>query len=97
MASTSARLPTTSPQGIGTFKLWGVQDNFPGAGATTKFTRDLATVTNVSGIANGERAPDGLHPFEILTRIGPDALAAQLVESRAVIQRETGQTCACRK
>jgi hypothetical protein len=48
-------LPTASPQGIGTFKLWGVQDNFPGAGASLKFTRDLATVTNVSGIANGER------------------------------------------
>jgi len=48
-------LPTTSPQGIGQFKLWGVQDNFPGAGATMKFTRSLATVTNVAGIANGER------------------------------------------
>ncbi len=49
-------LPTTSAQGTGRFKLWALQDNAPGAGATTKFTRDMAAVTDVAGVANGERA-----------------------------------------
>jgi hypothetical protein len=48
-------LPVTSPQGTGTFKLFALQDNYPGFGATLKFSRDLAAVTNASGIANGER------------------------------------------
>jgi Tfp pilus tip-associated adhesin PilY1 len=48
-------LPTTSPQGTGRFKLWALQDNAPGAGATTKFTRDLAIVSDSGGAANGER------------------------------------------
>jgi Tfp pilus tip-associated adhesin PilY1 len=48
-------LPVTSPYGVGTFQLWGLQDNWPGAGATKKFTVSLAAVTNSGGIANGER------------------------------------------
>jgi hypothetical protein len=48
-------LPVTSPQGTGTFRLYGVLDNYPGSGGTVKFTRNLAAVTNSSGFTNGER------------------------------------------
>ena len=37
--------PATAPGGTGTFKLYGLKDNYAGAGATTKFAVDLATVT----------------------------------------------------
>lgn len=47
-------LPASAPGGTGTFKLYGLKDNYPGA-AQLKFTRDLAMVTNVGGLANGER------------------------------------------
>jgi PilC-like protein with beta-propeller domain len=53
-ATGSDILPVNAPGGTGTFKLFGVKDNFPAA-ATTKFTRNLATVTSSGGIANGER------------------------------------------
>ncbi|MBI2220806.1 MAG: hypothetical protein HYU53_06320 [Acidobacteria bacterium] len=56
-ATGSDLLPTTSPYGVGTFKLYALKDNAPtGAGATEKFTYSLAAVTDVGGIANGERA-----------------------------------------
>jgi Tfp pilus tip-associated adhesin PilY1 len=48
-------LAATAPGGTGTFRLYGLKDNFPGAGATTKFAKDLATVTVAGGLANGER------------------------------------------
>jgi Tfp pilus tip-associated adhesin PilY1 len=48
-------LPSTSPQGTGTFKLFGVQDNYPAPSATVKFTRNLQQVLNVGGVAHGER------------------------------------------
>ncbi|HXG71167.1 MAG TPA: hypothetical protein VNJ04_11240, partial [Gemmatimonadaceae bacterium] len=56
-ATGSDILPSAAPGGTGTFKLFGLKDNSPGAGATTKFTVNLATVTNQAGtgLATGER------------------------------------------
>ena len=49
-------LPTTAPGGVGTFKLISLKDNYPSNNnATVRFSVDLATVTNVGGIATGER------------------------------------------
>lgn len=53
-ATGSDLLAATAPGGTGTFKLYGLKDNYPGA-ATVKFTRDLATVSNVGGLPTGER------------------------------------------
>ncbi len=53
-ATGSDILPVTAPGGTGTFRLYGLKDNYPSA-ATTKFSQSLATVTNSGGIANGER------------------------------------------
>lgn len=55
-ATGSDLLAATAPGGLGTFKLWGLKDNAPAAGATTKFSRNLATVTATGGLATGERA-----------------------------------------
>jgi hypothetical protein len=55
-ATGSDLLPATTSGGIGTFKLFGLEDNFPAAGATTLFTRDLAPVTIGGGLVSGERA-----------------------------------------
>jgi hypothetical protein len=55
-ATGSDLLASSAPGGTGTFKLYGLKDNSPAAGATTKFAIDLATVTNSSGLATGERA-----------------------------------------
>jgi len=54
-ATGSDLLPSSAPGGLGTFKLWGLKDNAPAVGATVKFSRDLATVTNTGGLATGER------------------------------------------
>ncbi len=54
-ATGSDLLPASAPGGTGTFKLFGLKDNSPGAGATVKIQRDLATVTLSGGLANGER------------------------------------------
>ena len=54
-ATGSDILPVTAPGGLDTFKLYGLKDNSPGAGATTKFDISLATVTSASGLASGER------------------------------------------
>ena len=54
-ATGSDLLPSTAPGGTGTFRLYGLKDNYPGAGATTKFTIDLAATTNTGGLATGER------------------------------------------
>ncbi|MDQ3211225.1 MAG: hypothetical protein M3Q85_01015, partial [Acidobacteriota bacterium] len=48
-------LPSSAPGGTGTFKLYGLKDNAPAAGATTKFTINLAATSNTSGLATGER------------------------------------------
>ena len=48
-------MPSSAPGGTGTFKLYGLKDNSPASGATTKFAVDLATVTNSGGLATGER------------------------------------------
>ena len=57
-ATGSDLLASTAPGGVGTFSLYGLKDNYPGAGATVKFTRALAAVTNTAatGLATGERA-----------------------------------------
>jgi hypothetical protein len=54
-ATGSDLLASSTPGGTGTFKLYGLKDNNPAAGATTKFAHDLTTVTNSSGLATGER------------------------------------------
>jgi Tfp pilus tip-associated adhesin PilY1 len=54
-ATGSDLLASNAAGGTGTFKLYGLKDNRPGAGATTKFAVDLATVTNSGGLATGER------------------------------------------
>lgn len=54
-ATGSDLLASSAPGGTGTFKLYGLKDNAPAAGATTKFTINLATVTDSSGLATGER------------------------------------------
>ena len=54
-ATGSDLLPTTASGGTGTFKLFGLKDNSPAAGATTKFAINLAATTNSSGLATGER------------------------------------------
>ena len=51
----SELLPVTAPSSAGTFRLIGLKDNTPGAGATTKFTVNLAAVANNGGYAVGER------------------------------------------
>ena len=54
-ATGSDLLASSAPGGTGTFKLYGLKDNRPAAGATTKFAVNLATVTNSGGLATGER------------------------------------------
>jgi hypothetical protein len=56
-ATGSDLLPTTpsTAGGTGTFKLYGLKDNAPGAGATTKFAIDLAATTNSGALTTGER------------------------------------------
>jgi Tfp pilus tip-associated adhesin PilY1 len=54
-ATGSDLLASSTPGGTGSFKLYGLKDNYPAAGATTKFSVDLATVTNSGGLATGER------------------------------------------
>lgn len=71
-------LPTSSPHGTGRFKLWGLQDDFPAAGATTKFSYELANVTDVGGIATGERpstAPSVAGDIVFYTTTTEDAAA----------------------
>jgi hypothetical protein len=53
-ATGSDLLPVTAPGGTGTFKLYSLKDSFPAA-AKVQFTKNLSSVTNVGGIANGER------------------------------------------
>lgn len=53
-ATGSDLLATTAPGGTGTFRLYGLKD-MGNAAATVQFAKDLATVTNVGGIATGER------------------------------------------
>jgi hypothetical protein len=54
-ATGSDILPSTASGGTGTFKLYGLKDNFPATSATTKFARNLAAVSNTNGLATGER------------------------------------------
>jgi len=55
-ATGSDMLPPTTAGGTGTFKLYGLKDNDPASGATTKFSINLATVSTSSGLVSGERA-----------------------------------------
>ncbi len=54
-ATGSDLLPVTAAGGTGTFRLIGLKDNAPGAGATTKFVVNLTAVTNNGGYAQGEQ------------------------------------------
>ncbi len=54
-ATGSDLLPATAPGGTGVFRLYGLKDNYPAAGATTKFARNLTAVVAVGGLATGER------------------------------------------
>ncbi|OFW04003.1 MAG: hypothetical protein A3H96_16310 [Acidobacteria bacterium RIFCSPLOWO2_02_FULL_67_36] len=54
-ATGSDLLASGAPGGTGTFKLYGLKDNYPANGSTLKFARDLTTVTDSSGVATGER------------------------------------------
>jgi Tfp pilus tip-associated adhesin PilY1 len=59
-ATGSDLLPSGAPGGTGTFKLYGLKDNSPAAGATTRFALNLAvtsnnTTVNPTGLASGER------------------------------------------
>jgi hypothetical protein len=54
-ATGSDLLPTTTSGGTGTFKLFGLKDNAPASGATTKFSVNLSATTNTNGLATGER------------------------------------------
>ncbi len=54
-ATGSDLLPASAPGGADTFKLYGLKDNAPGGGASTKFAVDLTKVTNSGGLATGER------------------------------------------
>ncbi len=54
-ATGSDLLASSTPGGTGTFKLYGLKDNAPAAGSTTKFSVSLATVSDTGGLATGER------------------------------------------
>ena len=54
-ATGSDLLASSAPGGTGTFKLYGLKDNYPASGSTTKFSISLSTVTNTGGLATGER------------------------------------------
>jgi hypothetical protein len=54
-ATGSDLLPSSSNGGTGAFRLYGLKDNNPAAGATVKFQRNLTSVSNSSGLATGER------------------------------------------
>jgi hypothetical protein len=54
-ATGSDLLPANAPGGADTFKLYGLKDNSPAGGATTKFAVNLVKVTNSGGLATGER------------------------------------------
>ena len=54
-ATGSDLLASSTPGGTGTFRLYGLKDNSPASGSTTKFAVDLATVSNSGGLATGER------------------------------------------
>jgi hypothetical protein len=51
----SDMLPPAASGGTGTYKLYGLKDNAPASGATTKFSVSLATVTASGGLVSGER------------------------------------------
>jgi hypothetical protein len=53
-ATGSDLLPSTSPYGTGTFRLYGLKDRYPAA-ATVVFSPTLATMGNVGGFSDGER------------------------------------------
>ncbi|HVL70103.1 MAG TPA: hypothetical protein VM364_22780 [Vicinamibacterales bacterium] len=54
-ATGSDLLPVTAPGGTGTFRLYGLRDNAPAGGATTRFALNLDPTSNSGGLATGER------------------------------------------
>ena len=55
-ATGSDMLPATTSGGAATFKMYGLKDNSPASGSTTKFSNNLAAVSMSGGFLNGERA-----------------------------------------
>ena len=75
-------LPPTTPGGTGTFRLYGLRDEFPAAGAATVFAQNLATVSSGAGdaslLATGERptsAPSVAGDIVFFTTVVSDASA----------------------
>ena len=72
-------LPPTTPGGTGTFRFYGLRDQFPAAGADTIFQRNLATVSsggNDASLATGERttsAPSVAGDIVFFTTVVSDA------------------------
>ena len=54
-ATGSDSLPPGTSGGTGTFKLFGLKDNYPSTGSTTMFEIPLAEVTASGGLVTGER------------------------------------------
>ncbi len=54
-ATGSDMLPPAASGGTGTYKLYGLKDNAPASGATTKFAISLATVSASGSLVSGER------------------------------------------
>ena len=54
-ATGSDLLAPSSPGGSGVFRLYGLKDNYPASGATTKIALDLATVSGSGALTTGER------------------------------------------
>ena len=83
-ATGSDLLPVTTTGGTGTFKLFGLKDNYPSA-PSLQFSRNLAPTTNVGGIASGERpsgAPSVAGDIVFYTTIVEDAATPATVSSR---------------
>ena len=80
-------LPPTTPGGTGTFRLYGLRDLFPAAGAATEFQRNLAIVSSGAGdasLATGERltsAPSIAGDVVFFTTVVSDASAPCVVSS----------------
>ena len=72
-------LPPPTPGGTGTFRFYGLRDQFPAAGADTIFQRNLATVSsggNDASLATGERttsAPSVAGDIVFFTTVVSDA------------------------
>jgi PQQ enzyme repeat len=77
-ATGSDLLPASTSGGTGTFKMFGLKDNYPGSGATQKFSNDLPKVTISGGFTDGQRpstSPTVAGDIVFYTATAEDALA----------------------